>query len=308
MRLQRAGARVALDPPHHAGSLPIVPVPDERDRRLLALVGGEPGVHEPEQLLDHIRVPEPAFGKHARVVVAQEQRADPGVELGQQAPRHSGVGRRDDPRRHRPRLRSGGEVADLGGERAGEAGEVVDATGQRVDRPPQGLHLARQPGDGGRAVRPDARHPRRQAVRRGRALEDARADALAFTAFGEVAADLEPQSSERLNHKIRRGTDVVGISPDRDALIRLVGAVLLEEHDEWAQGPRHLGLDVLTRARLTTAVAGTADSSGGEVTTTSTTVAALSTRPGRKIRRQPSSATSAGLDGITTRRGEGRAR
>ena len=41
--------------------------------------------------------------------------------------------------------------------------------------------------------------------------------------------------------------DVVGIFPDRSALLRLVGAVHSEQQDEWAEGRRYLGLDVLTR-------------------------------------------------------------
>jgi putative transposase len=104
-------------------------------------------------------------------------------------------------------------------------------------------------------------------------LEAARPDVLAFTAFPkEIWRQIwsnNPQ--ERLNREIRRRTDVVGIFPDRGSLIRLVGAVLAEQNDEWIEGRRYLGLDVLARSRVT--IVPTADD---QEVTTDTDLQALS--------------------------------
>jgi len=83
-------------------------------------------------------------------------------------------------------------------------------------------------------------------------LDNARADILAFTEFPEGIWQQiwSNNPNERLNREIRRRTDSVGIFPNRDAIVRLVGAVLAEQTDEWAEGRRYLGLDILAKSRL----------------------------------------------------------
>jgi putative transposase len=79
-------------------------------------------------------------------------------------------------------------------------------------------------------------------------LDEAETDVLAYMTFPpQHRTKLHSTNPiERLNGEIKRRTEVVGIFPNEDAIVRLIGAILLEQNDEWAvQRARYMTLETI---------------------------------------------------------------
>jgi putative transposase len=105
-------------------------------------------------------------------------------------------------------------------------------------------HLARRPTPDGYDLAPGRRSaPPALAV----LMDESEHDVLAFMAFpAQHRTKLHSTNPlERLNKEVKRRADVVGIFPDEKSILRLIGAVLLEQNDEWQLQHRYMQLEAM---------------------------------------------------------------
>ena len=91
--------------------------------------------------------------------------------------------------------------------------------------------------------------PREKQPKLGALMDASRDDVLAYMSFPREhwtqIASTNPL--ERVNREVKRRSDVIGIFPNDGAIVRLVGALMLETNDEWAVARRYMSLETLAR-------------------------------------------------------------
>jgi transposase-like protein len=85
-------------------------------------------------------------------------------------------------------------------------------------------------------------------------LDEAEDDVLAHMSFPAAHRTKLHSTNplERLNKEVKRRTDVVDIFPNEASIRRLVGAVLMEQHDDWIQGKRYMTLETMAEVSPST--------------------------------------------------------
>jgi transposase-like protein len=80
-------------------------------------------------------------------------------------------------------------------------------------------------------------------------MDEAEPDVLAYLTFpAQHRAKLHSTNPlERLNGEIKRRTEVVGIFPNEDSIVRLIGAVLFEQNDEWQSQHRYMQVEAFAQ-------------------------------------------------------------